>query len=251
MPKKILRWIAGVFVALFLVAIIAVLSIDRIARTLAERRIELETGFHTSIKKFTIGLVSPTIHIENFVLKNPAQFGGDTFVEMPELYLEYDRAALRAGKLHLKVVRVNVAKVHIVENKDGKKNVDDLQKHQARSKTQNTPQSTRNVSTNKTEPTFVFDGIDTLDVSLNSVRFTSEKHPEQNLEQNLGIKHEMFKNLKTDLDFQTAEMVLVLKAGLSGALDLDAIFKSAKTGRKTKKVLEDVAEPLKLDPTKP
>jgi uncharacterized protein involved in outer membrane biogenesis len=245
--KKLLRWLIYIFSAVILLFLAAVFFLDTIAKSIAEKRVRAETGMETTIGNFIVGIREPKIHIQNFVLKNPARFGGDTFIEMPELYLEYDRNALSTGKLHLKLVRINISKVHIVENKDGKKNVDDLQKHQPKMKSQTMPVR----SSNKTEPAFLFDGIDTLDVTLNSIRFTSEKHPEQNLEQNLGIKHEMFKNLKTDLDFQTAEAVLILKAGMSGALDLNSLFKTSGTGRKSKKVLEDVAEPLKLEPAKP
>ncbi len=217
-----------------------ILSIDTLAKSIAEKRLSAQTGMKAHIGKFSIGLSSPTIHIQNFVLKNPAEFGGDSFLEMPELYLDYDREALRSGKLHLNRVRIDIAKIHLIENKDGKKNLDGLQKRQAKSKSSSG-------SARRSERAFAFDGIDLLDVSLNSVQFTSEKHPDQNLQQDFAIEHEMFKNLKTDLDFQTAAAVLLLKACLSGVLDLDTFFKtSRKAGKKTKKVLEELPKPLEL-----
>ncbi|MEO5803074.1 MAG: hypothetical protein ABIR24_06055 [Verrucomicrobiota bacterium] len=252
MKKKILRWLICIVSAVILLALAGILLLDTIAKSVAERRVRAETGMDTKIGKFSIGLRSATIHIENFVLKNPPEFGGETFVEMPELFVEYDRDALRSGKLHLKLVRININQVHVVESKEGKKNVDELQKHPAKSKAPGG-------STNKSDPAFTFDAIDTLDVTLKTARFTSFKNPDQNLEHDLGIRHETFKNLKTEKDFQTAAALLTLKAGahflLSGKLlnHVTLLKQGANAGKETKNVLEELAEPVrtKTEPTNP
>jgi uncharacterized protein involved in outer membrane biogenesis len=247
MKRKLGRWLAYGLIAAVLVIVAFILSLDAIARFVAERRVRAETGMETSIGKFTVGLKSSTIHIQNFVLKNPAEFGGDTFVEMPELFLDYDHEALRAGKLHLNLVRIDIAKVHVVENKDGKRNVDELQKHQRRSKTSHG-------STNQSEAPFIFDGLDQLEVTLKTAQFTSFKNPSQNLEQDLGIRHEIFKNLKSEKDFQTAAALIALKAGagllLNGELTNPAqlLLGGSNAGQETKKVLEGMPLPNKPQP---
>lgn len=245
--KKILRWLICISGAVILLVVAGILLLDTIAKSVAERRVRTETGMDTKIGKFTVGLRSSTIHIENFVLKNTAEFGGDTFVEMPELFLDYDREALRSGKLRLKLVRIDIAKVHVVENKDGKRNVDELQKHQRKSES---PRGTTGKSPHKNEPPFVFDGIETLDVTLKTAQFTNLKNPTQNLEHDLGIRHEMFKNLKTEKDFQTAAALLTLKAGagllLSGEVTnpLTLLLGGSTAGKETKNILEGLTEPL-------
>lgn len=238
-----MRWLIGIFSAIVILIIVGILLLDTIAKFIAERRVHAETGMETTIGKFTIGLKTSTIHIENLVLKNPVEFGGDTFVEMPELFLDYDREALRAGKLHLNLVRIDLAKVHVVENKEGKRNVDELQKHQRKS-------GPSDGSANKREQPIVFDGLDKLDVTLQRAQFTSFKNPQQNLDQDLGIRHEIFKNLKTEKDFQTAAALITLKAGasllMSGELTNPAqlLFGGATAGKETKNILEGLAEPL-------
>ena len=198
---------------------------------------------NVKIGKFTLGLRSATVHIENFVLENTAEFGGETFVDMPELFIEYDRDALRSGKLHLKRVRISINKVHVVENQEGKRNADELQKHQGKTKSRNAP-------SNENEPKLAFTGVDMLDVSIRTVQFTSFKNRDQNLEHDLEIRHEVFKNLKTDQDFQTAAALLALKAG--GSLWLSGEFpnlgtllmRGSKAGKETKNILEGLSAPL-------
>ena len=139
MKKRILRWLVYIFSAALILTAIAIFLIDPIAKFIAERRVRAETGMETTIGKFTVGLKTSTIHIENFVLKNPAEFGGDTFLEMPELFLSYDRDAMRSGKLHLNLVRIDVSKVHVVENKNGTRNIDALEKSQKKPKPHSAP----------------------------------------------------------------------------------------------------------------
>ena len=247
MKRKVFRWLICASVAVIILVIIGILSVDTIARFTAERRVRAETGMETKIGKFTVGFASATIHIENFVMKNPAQFGGETFVDMPELHFEYDREALRSGKLRFKLVRINIAEIHVVENKDGLRNVDELQKHQAKSKSSNT-------STNRDELPFVFDGIDALDVTLRIARFTNLGDPRKNMATDLGIRNETFNNLKTEMDFQTVAAVLAIKAGASflWSGDLTNPFtllkQGSKAGTETKNILEGLTEPVLKKP---
>ena len=245
MKKKLLRWLVCISGAIALLVVAGILLIDTIAKSVAESRIRAETGMDASIGKFTVGLRSSTIHIENFVLKNPAEFGGETFIEIPDLFIEYNRDALRSDKLRLKLVRISINKIHVVENKEGKKNVDELQKHQAKSVKDASPNEK-----GRTDWKLAFDGVETLDVTIRTAMFTSLKNPEQNIEHDLGIRHEIFKNLKTDKDFQTAAALLALKAG--GALLLNGEIPNLKTllmggskaGEETKIILKELTEPL-------
>lgn len=241
MKRKLGRWLIGALLAVVLVFVLFILSLDTIAKFVAERRIRSETGMETKIGKFTIGLKTSTIHIQNFVLKNPAEFGGGSFVEIPELFLDYDREALRSGKLHLNLVRIEVAKIHLVENKDGKRNDAELQKRQHLHK--------RKHDKDKNDQPFDFDGLEKLDVTLGTVQFTSFKNPAQNLKQDLGIQHEIFKNLKTEKDFQTAAALLTLKAGtalLMGgeiANPVTFLFGNPASKQESEKILQKISEP--------
>jgi hypothetical protein len=231
--KRLLRWFVYIAIVLLLLGVTAVVCLDAIVRVAAERHIRAETGLETSIGKFIVGLSSPIIRIENFKLKNTSEFGGDTFVDIPELHIEYDRPALRSGNLHLKLVRINVNQMHVVENEGGKRNSDDLQKRQ---------EKTSGKSGAKAEH-IAFTGIDTLEVTLGTLQFTSLRNPAGNMKQDLGIKNEVFKNLKTEKDFQTAVVLLTLKAGaglwMSGQLTNLGAFLDPNL--KLPKVMENIS----------
>src|SRR6185436_3175625 len=161
--RRLFRWALYAFIMVVVLIVAGVLLLDTMAKSLVESRIRAETGMDVKIGKLVIGLASPTITVEEFKLYNTSEFGGSPFVEMPELHLEYDREALYSGKLHLKLARLNLAEVYVIENKDGKSNVQELQKKQPKPS---------NISTNKTSgPPLEFLGIDTLNVTISKAKF--------------------------------------------------------------------------------
>src|SRR5688572_17131774 len=116
--KKVLRWFIFLLVVFIALAIALIFSINPIAKSVAQKRIEAEIGMETKIGGFDIDLTRRSIHIEDFQLINPPEFGGGTFLSLPDLYVEVDADKVReTQKIHLKSVRINLAELHIVEDK--------------------------------------------------------------------------------------------------------------------------------------
>ena len=97
------------------------------------------------------------------MIYNSAEFGGSPLIDMPELHVEYDRDALVARKIHCKLLRFNLAQINIVEDKNGRRNLDSLEaiaqprhKFEARQ---------ANLSGDQ------FAGIDTLNLTLGKVTY--------------------------------------------------------------------------------
>jgi len=105
----------------------------------------------------------------DFKLYNPPEFGGSTFIDIPELRVQYDLQGLRSKKVRLNLVRLNLGELHIVQNKDGKTNLRALQERQK-----------QKPSPTSREPKLQFEGIDTLMLAIGRLKFTSEKNPALN-----------------------------------------------------------------------
>ncbi len=196
--KTLFRWIIRLSVTLFFVAIvvavIGVLLKDEITKSLAERNLRNNTGMDAKIESMEVGLATPTVSIEGLKIYNTADFGGGTFLEMPELRVEYMPEAIRDGKLRFKTVRLNLSEVHIVRNKSGKTNIELMQK-ETRKKAAG-QKSTSNV------PGINFGGIDTIYLTIGRVRITDEMNPRNNEVINLGVKDQVGRNLKTEADVE-------------------------------------------------
>ena len=126
--KRLIRAALYLFIILVVLAVAAVLLLNTIVKQVVESRMCAGTGMETRIGLIDVGLLSPTITIENFKLNNTPDFGGSVFIEMPELHLEYHPRAIRSGKLHFKLVRLDLEEVAVVQDKKGRSNVQDLQK---------------------------------------------------------------------------------------------------------------------------
>ena len=212
--KTFFRWVIRIFVTLFilgvLLAVIAVLLKDVIAKSLAEKNLRDNTGMDAKIEKMEIGLATPTVNLEGLKLYNTADFGGGTFLEMPELRVEYVPGDIRDGKLHFKTVRLHLAEVNIKKNKKGKTNIDLMQK-EAKKKSSGQKNKTNT-------PGVDFGGIDTLYLTVGRIKITDEGDSRNNDVIEVGIKEEVGKNLKTEEQITQWFNSVVLKVALREAI---------------------------------
>lgn len=210
MIRRLFRWGLYLFIIVVVLAVAGILLLDTAAKNVAESKVRSELGMDVKIGKFAVGLASPTVTIEQFTLFNKAEFGGAPFIKMPELHVEYDRDALALGKLKLKLVRLNLEEIHIIEDQYGNTNIEALEKQ---------AEKTSGTSTNKSDPPVKFEGIDTLNLTIKKAKFTSAKNPKSNRDINFNIENEIFRNIKSEKDLQAVAMTLALRKGASFLLE--------------------------------
>jgi len=153
------------------------------------------------IGRFSVGIFSPIVTIEKLKLYNRPEFGGIPFVDIPELYVEYDRAALRQRKLHLRLMRFSLAELTVVKNEAGQTNLVSLM---AQPEAKAARQHARDLE---------FAGIDVLNLSLGKVRFLDLKDPRQNGVLNLGVRNQMFRNVNSEGDVFGVLLMIWVRGG--------------------------------------
>jgi uncharacterized protein involved in outer membrane biogenesis len=210
--KFLFKLVLRGLLALLVLAAVAFLSWDWIVKKVAEKRIQSVTGMETHFDKFFVGVAKPVIHIENFKLYNPAEFGGAPLVDMPELHLEYDVAALRAGKVRIKLLRVNLAEVNLVRNAAGQTNINFLRDQLEAQKEVIQSESAKSSMKSKAVM-LAFEKIETLNITLGRLRFSDLGHPANDRETDLGVRGQVFQNIKTQEDVYGMAFVLLLKCG--------------------------------------
>jgi hypothetical protein len=204
--KFVFRWAFRLTLLAVVLAIGLLLLKDRIARNLTEERIRQETGFDVRIGKLEFSLFSPRVSLENVVLYNPAEFGGSLFLDVPDVHAEYDRKQLAVGKLHLKLLRLNVREFHIVENKQGRTNLIDVLQKTVPEMLGAPPQSMHQYS---------FAGIDMLNLSIGTVRYTNLRLPKRNQVLSLNLRNDLTPNIRTEQDFAAVLFKVLLRAGIT------------------------------------
>jgi hypothetical protein len=201
--KKLFKIVLATGAVFLLLLAAGFVFFDPIIGSVMRWRVRAETGLKADIGRVEVGLLHPTLRLEDFVLYNTAEFGGEPLLVLPELYVEYDRDAARAGRLHLKTVRLNIAEVQVVQDAQGRTNIIELQEMIG-------ALSGRNVRWTN----FEFTGIDRLDVSFGRIRHTSLKPGGTTQEFNLAIQNASLSNVRTEQDLAPLVMQAVLRAGM-------------------------------------
>ena len=199
--KWLFKWCYRLILLLVVAIIALVLFKDAIMKAVVEQRIRARTGMDVKIGRFSVGIFSPVVTIEKLKLYNRPEFGGIPFIDMPELHVEYDRAALRQRKLHITLMRFSLAELTVVKNEAGQTNLVSLM---AQPEAKEARHHARDLE---------FAGIDVLNLSLGKVRFLDLKDPRQSGALDLGVKNQVFRNVNSEGDVFRVLLMVWLRSG--------------------------------------
>jgi hypothetical protein len=205
-----MKWFFKWALRLVFLAVVAVILLlvfkDTILGMVAEHRIRAETGMDVKIGRFSSGLFSPVVTIENLKLYNTPEFGGTEFLIIPELHVEFDAEALAAKKLKVKLVRFNLAELDIVKNKAGETNIVTMLAKMPKGKL--APHGLH-VGGKK----FDFESIEVLNLSLGRMRFIDLKDRNNDRDVAINADNQVFNNVKTEADVYSILFLIWLRSG--------------------------------------
>ena len=209
MIKWLFKWLFRLFLLAVVSIVILLLSLNSILRVWAEHRIRAQTGMDAEIGRFSLGLTEPTVTIQNLKLYNPPSFGGTPFLDIPEIHVEYDRAALARHEIHLTLLRFNLGELDIVKNEAGRTNIFSLGVTWPSKKS-----GAGNGAANfKKQTGFEFKSIDVLNVSVGTAKFIDLKDQRLNRAQEIGIENCVLKNVKSQADLAGLAVLVALRGG--------------------------------------
>lgn len=210
MIKFAFRWAFRFLVLAVVLAVGLILLKDNLVREATQRKLQRQTGWQVRIGAMQMGLLSPTVSIQNLVIYNPAEFGGGPFVDVPDLHIEYALGKMPWKGMHLKLLRLEVRELHIVENRQGETNlIQFLEKTVPNSGARS---SRRGGSTNDFE-------IDMLNLSVGTVRYSHLGHPRRTQEVQAGMRHAIITDLRNKHDVAGVFLKVLVRAGITIYLD--------------------------------
>jgi len=192
MIRRLIRFLLYLFVVAVVLAVAAVLLKDTLAKELMQHRIRKATGMDARIGQVEVGLLSPTVTIEDLKLYNSPAFGGSLCLDMPELHMEYDPQAMRAGRLHFSLMRLDLAEIDVVEDRKGHVNFDKAEEKAGAG-------GKRGGGGLLGREHIEFAGIDALNVTLGTLKFTTLANGRQQVYQ-MGVKNQVFRHIKSEAD---------------------------------------------------
>jgi hypothetical protein len=206
--KFIFKWLLRLFILAVVLIVVFFLSLNSILRVVIEHNIRAQTGMDAEIGRFKLGLLEPTIEIQNLKIYNSANFAGTPFLDIPEIHVEYDRAALAKMEIHVTLMRFNLGELDIVKNQGGQTNIFVLGLS-VPSKKSGGGQTAANF---KKQTGYDFKGIDTLTVSIGKAKFIDLKNPQNDREQAIGIESVPIPNVKSSTDLTSLAALIYLRS---------------------------------------
>ncbi|MBU6409539.1 MAG: hypothetical protein KGR98_04035 [Verrucomicrobia bacterium] len=216
MIRWLFKWLFRLLAAAAMIALVALvvlsLSYNSILRTGIEQQIRSRTGLDAQIGRFRLEVIQPAVEIQNVKIYNPPRsFGGALFLDIPEIHVEYDRAALARKEIHVTFMRVVLNELDIVRNRAGQTNVFVLGGM--------APARTGPPVSIRIHSGYRFTGIDTLNLSFQKLKYVDLANPGNDREQNIGIQDCVIPRVHSARDLSGFFALVYLRSdGLSGAL---------------------------------
>jgi uncharacterized protein involved in outer membrane biogenesis len=210
MIKWIFKWVFRLVLLAVILGVVFFLSLNSLLRVLIEHNIRAQTGMDAEIGRFQLGLLEPTISLENLKIYNPPSFGGTPFLKIPEIHVEYDRAAFARRQLHLTLVRFNLGELDIVRNARGQTNIFSLGLAWPKNPT---GRGNRARSEFQRQTGLEFTGIDVLNVSVGTLKYIDLKDQRHNRTQEVGLQNQVIPNVKTPADLAGLAVLIGLRSG--------------------------------------
>jgi hypothetical protein len=206
MIRRVFKWVLRATILVVVLVIILLLSLNSIVRVIMEHNIRAQTGMDAEIGRVELGLTKPTLEIRDLKIYNPPSFGGTLFLDIAEIHAEYDRVALAEKKIHLTLLRFNLAELDVVKSQNGYLNLDTMAKAP---KTKSHPAAAPNF---KKQTGYDFKQIDMLNVSFNKVKYIDLKSPANNREQTIGLQNCVVPNVKSANDLAGLAFLIGLRS---------------------------------------
>jgi uncharacterized protein involved in outer membrane biogenesis len=230
--KWIFKWLLRLFILAVVLAVVFLLSLNSILRTVIEHNIRAQTGMDAEIGKFHLGLVEPTVEIQNLKIYNPPSFGGTPFLDIPEIHVDYDRAALAKKEIHVTLMRFNLGEFDIVKNEAGQTNIFSLGVNAPAKK----PEGSRTKINLRKQTGYDFKGIDVLTVWVGTAKYIDLKDQRNNRIQKIDIENLPLRNVKSQTDLISLMVFIELRSNYFFSSIIGS--KNLQTGNST--TLQDI-----------
>lgn len=198
-----LVFVVVVMLVVVLTGFIVIAGPGWVQNTLAQR-----TGFPVSASSFNINPLAGRITLKDFEIKNPAEFGGGTFIKVPNFAIEADINTLMSQKIHIRELNLHVAEVTLVTNEAGLKNTQ-VFAEKLRGKTEAAPANTPAKEQPKRD--VVIDRLALRFDTANVVNLATKPAKKTNV--NLGLNIERT-NVASLQELQTQIMTAAMSSGL-------------------------------------
>ncbi|MFM7555892.1 MAG: hypothetical protein ACKPAH_11445, partial [Verrucomicrobiota bacterium] len=113
--RILIRLLLGALALLAALLVLGLLSFDWIVKRAIQSRVNASGVAEVEIGSLDIGLLRPHLQVRDLKVFGQSQFGGVQILDLPELRVEYDREALKRQELQLRLLRIRLNELTLVD----------------------------------------------------------------------------------------------------------------------------------------
>lgn len=183
--SRLIVWLASLAVVLLVLA----MARDLILKVAIEQVASQVLGAKIEMRRFTLGIFTHKIRIQDIKIHNPPGFPAEVFCEVPEVLIDIDLPAATRHQLHFPLVVFNLEKMVVYRNKEKKLNVDQLKIVQEQLQKKKQP--------DEPEPQMLPFKVDEMRLNIGQVIFIDASKPGPPVTQayDIGLKNKTIKNI--------------------------------------------------------
>jgi hypothetical protein len=132
------------------------------------------------------------------------------FLDIPEIHVEYDRAAIAERELHFTLVRFNLGELDIVKNEAGQTNIFSLGLAVPKNPSGSGIKARDEL---KRQTGLDFTGIDALNVSVGTLKYIDLKDQRNDRTQKVDLQDQVINHVKTPADVSGLALLSGLRSG--------------------------------------
>lgn len=205
--KFCLRWSFRIVMLGIALVALAVFFRHELIREILIRRISAVTGLETQLGEVRTDASSRGLTLNHLLVRNSAEFGGSPLLRASELHVELDTDALRYREIRLRLARLRIEEFNVVRNARGETNLFALL---GSVNTHATPADAVLVA----PPGMEFTGIETLDLTFETLRFIDLGQASNSREIRVALTNEILREVRSTEDFAPLVLrVLVREIG--------------------------------------
>lgn len=246
---KITAWIIGIIIILpILLLLISLPIISLVGPGIIKDAIYKKTSFPVSADKFDINPWAGRVELKNFKIENSTEFGGGTFINIPQFVFVADVFSLTGTKPHIKELTLDLSELRVVKNAAGVKNTEYFA-NKLKPEEKKTPDQPQKAS--KAQPQITIDKLSLKIGTVTMVDATRTPAREQKITLNIKFQRENITDMKA-LQADLATSALMQSAlggigdvgGLMGSLTGDTLEGATKASKATAEELKKSAKGL-------
>lgn len=120
------KFLTTLVITVFVLVLVLFFGRNVIAKIAIETGVKMVTGFPLHMKSFNLDFQKSFLKIEGLEISNPSKYEYKNFAQIPLIYVDFDFAALKQGKIHIQDIQLELAELTVVKNAKGELNLNDL-----------------------------------------------------------------------------------------------------------------------------